>query len=524
MQFRRPTECRRWAAWILLIALHVALAWWFLSDRSPGTPAARTGFPLDDTWIHLVYGRSVAHGGLPCYNDGELEAGFTSPAWVGVCAVAHWLAAWTTLDVVIALKALTVLSAISMSLGVFELTRVLTGGVLSALLAGLLCALAPTLAFSQVSGMEVCLSAAFSLWAVYALHRERPMTAGLLLAAAAWSRPELLLLVVITAAACLMIWRESVLTTRRGAVVKLVIPTLIAVALWSAYCLAATGKPLPNTYYGKFSAGDSAGIVMIVREIVWPLPANFIGAGPILALLGVVCIARTGGVARWVVLVFPWCFFVAVAMSRGMPEGKGIYFYWFRYALPAVPFLFVLVGVGWSHLWGSADRAAGRPPGFVVRRAVAAVLAALTLVTHSKPLQTQRERLAWNCQNMNEVQVALGGWVAANTPAGATVVVNDAGAIRYFGNRRTIDLIGLNNHALAHDVDRRRRIYSSPQEMRRFMTEHDAKYLIVFPTWFPGVFGDPEASRVFHVEFQAVSENYTVAPAGQDRMYVFSVW
>ncbi len=55
---------------------------------------------------------------------------------------------------------------------------------------------------------------------------------------------------------------------------------------------------------------------------------------------------------------------------------------------------------------------------------------------------------AWNCRNIEEQQVAAARWIAAHVPPGASVAVSDAGAMRYFGGHRVIDLVGLNTHRL----------------------------------------------------------------------------
>ena len=41
-------------------------------------------FPLDDSWIHLVFARSLAHGEGLAFNPGELVAGTTAPLWTAL--------------------------------------------------------------------------------------------------------------------------------------------------------------------------------------------------------------------------------------------------------------------------------------------------------------------------------------------------------------------------------------------------------------------------------------------------------
>jgi len=538
------TRGRRWPTWVLLAAVHTVIAVFFLSGRSPGTDAACTGLPLDDGWIHLVYGRSVAQSGLPYYNAHELEAGFTSPAWVIVCAVAHWLAALPGLDAVLALKILGTLIAIAMTWGVCELARICCESRVGALLAGLLSALTPALAFSQVSGMEVCLAAGFGLWAVCAWHGRRYLTVGVLLALAFWTRPEMLLLCGLVFIALFRRWLDTFSRDDLRALLKAVLPTLVLGVLWSGYCLAVTGRILPNTFYAKFTSGHPQGLLTVVREAVWTLPVNFMMAGVVLYVLGVVQVIRRPTPVRWVTLFFPWCFITAIAVSRYLPPGSGKFYYWLRYVVPALPFLYPIIAAGWRLLWPLAtgspgDQAVGaegrlsadaqdqRTPSRSLaslalwsRRGLATALAVLCLVAHPWELRRAAEQYAWNCQNINEVQVDIGRWVAEHTPEDAAIVVNDAGALRYFGQRRTIDLMGLNRHALAHDRGRFLAIIASASAMRDFMGAVDADYLIVFPPFFPGVFDDPRANWLFENVYQARSENYTIVDAPQDLMVV----
>ncbi len=546
---------RRWLLWLCLAAAHVALALVFLLDRSPGTRAAVTGFPLDDAWIHLVYGRELTQHALPCYNDAKPEAGFTSPLWIVVCGAAHAVSSLTGLSVVVVLKVITVLCALGASIAVARLVLAFDCGTFGALLAGLLCSVTPALAFSQVSGMEVCLASGLSLWAVYALLRERYLASGLLLAAAYLARPELAVLPVVVVVGVLGSWRGEVLKARRKDFLRLVLPGIVVVAAWCVYCLAVTGRPLPNTFYVKFDRGRPEGVVTVFRENVWSLPANFLWSGAVLYVVGCFYMIKRAPGGRWLVLLFPWLFFMAVASSRAMPPGTGDYFYWQRYIVPGLPFLLIPIGAGWHFLWGGSavrksgggastddravqrgsrktarrgpsanieDQQRGAPPWLrTVSRVAAVALAVLAFAGHPRALDRKREQFAWNCQNMNEVQVHLGRWVAENTPEDAVVLVNDAGAIRYFGRRRTIDIIGLNYHPFALHPSDRAKATSSPGGMLAFMKSQDAEYLIVFPNQYRGVLAHPMSETFFSFEHVARSDHYTVAPAPQAVMAVY---
>lgn len=57
-----------------------------LADRH-----GQEGFPLDDAWIHMVYGRAVAQKGYLAYNDGIASTGCTSPLWACLIGIIHLL-------------------------------------------------------------------------------------------------------------------------------------------------------------------------------------------------------------------------------------------------------------------------------------------------------------------------------------------------------------------------------------------------------------------------------------------------
>jgi hypothetical protein len=290
-------------------------------------------------------------------------------------------------------------------------------------------------------------------------------------------------------------------------------PTLIAGLLWSAYCLATTGRPLPNTFYAKFDQGHPEGLITVAGEILWPLPACFAASGIVLYALGAWRVARAG----WIVLAFPWLFLVMTAMSRSLPPGTGPFFYWSRYALPALPFLLIPIAAGWRWLWSVA----------ATRRALglqtpAVILLALTLVTAPFKLFDARQHYARNCQNIDELQVRAAAWVAQHVPPDQAVVVNDAGAMRYFGHRTTVDLVGLNDHTLVGHSPAHTAAVASPAGMRDFMQARGARHLVIFPDWYPAVTGAADFADLFEQVETITSEPYTVSPGGRATLVVYT--
>jgi hypothetical protein len=361
--------------------------------------------------------------------------------------------------------------------------------------------------------MEVPLAAACAVWALERLVAGAPRAAGLLLAAAALARPEWALLVALVAAA--LAWQ------RRFRDLLLVLwPAAVAALGWMALCLASTGHPLPNTFYAKAQPGDAKGLFVVLGDVVFAMPLFASVAGGLAWVAGALAIGRRQRLLGLLVLAVPWLFVMAVALSRRMPESAGVYFYFWRYPLPALPLLVVPWAVGLSALVRGEEPLFSRLPSAGLRQAVAALVAVATFALVPAGLLDRAEQYAWNAQNIEEVQVAMGRLVAERTEEGATVLVNDAGAIRYFGGRRTIDLMGLNTHEVLFETDPALRMAARAgvPGMLRLMDRFHGDVVVIFPSWAPGLFQDPALREAFEPLGWLRSDNYTVSGGRQDLM------
>ncbi len=513
--------------WLVLLSVHIALALLFVLDRSPGTDAALSGFPLDDTWIHMVYARNLAQHGLPYYNDGALEAGFTSPLWMVFGGLAHVVASSTGVSPVVIMKMLGILLAWLTSVAVFELCRCFTDHLISAILCGLYVATLPPLAFSQVSGMEVCLASCLSAWGLLSLFQKRFFSSGVILGLGAIARPENVILTLIAVVSVLFWGSSKSYQAKLNRVVRLLLPTVVLLLLWSYACVLITGHPMPNTYYAKFSNFDTlGGFGRIIDEVVLGMPAMFLFSGILLYTGGVLYMLKTR--AKWMtlpVIVYPWFFMLAIAGSRDMPPHSGLYYYWLRYVVPALPFIFIPLGAGFELLWSPAKRSFRLPRKSNLRRLFRVVAVLLVIISWVKlpgQVRFRSSQFAWNCQNINEVQVALGRWVNDHTPPDAVIAVNDAGALKYFGKRKIIDLLGLNSRMLLLNPHLMDELQWNVSTMMRFLKSQNAGYLIIFPSWFAPLVRAQEFKDNFKLVYYRQSRNYTICAAPQDFMAVYT--
>jgi hypothetical protein len=510
-----------------LLVVHIALALLFLSDRSPGTDAALSGFPLDDAWIHLVYAQSLAHFGLPYYNQGIAEAGFTSPLWVILGALAQLVSSSIGIPVVGIMKALSVLFAWLTSVAIFEICFYFTRQPLPAFLGGLYTAAFPLFAFAQVSGMEVCLAACLSGWAIFLLLKRRYLASGLLLGLGSITRPENAILVLLVAMWALLFKRNKSDPSRLNSILRLLLPSVIFLSLWSLTCILITGHPFPNTFYAKFSHSHFwDGFGRIMSEVVFKMPAMFLLSGALLYVLGAGYMLKTIKKTKLtlLIIVYPWLFLGGIALSRNLPPLSGSYYYWFRYLVPAIPFIFIPMAGGVGFLWKPTPLIAAwksRANVLKASKLLAVLLVLLSWIKVPSQLEFRSNQFAWNCQNINEVQVELGRWVNEHTPADAVIAVNDSGALRYFGKRKTIDLIGLNDQSVLFDRELKVNGSWTTSTLMSFLRNQNVHYLVIFPSWFAPLVQSEEFGRYFKMIDYRKSENYTVSAAPQDLMAVY---
>jgi len=312
---------------------------------------------------------------------------------------------------------------------------------------GLAIALDPGLAFAQVSGMEVMLAAALALWAVAELAAEHFWSAAITAALAPLARPEMMLLALPVLA--MLEWRMHRQRARPARRVLVLVPWLVGVGGWMLYCQLVSGYPLPSTFYAKFNSQPeifSHNVALIIGQVLpaWPWFTYGLGFG--LWALGAVVLWRRG-LPGALAAIFPVAYLLAAAGSQYIAQSWP--FYWQRYLLPALPFILLSVTAGAAHIvsWAWQNR---RAPWAPARAVVAALLILGSLAALPSALHGSANLYAWNCQNIEELNVATAKWLRDHAAPGETIAVTDAGAARYFGEHPVLDLIGLNNHRLLH--------------------------------------------------------------------------
>ena len=498
----QPAILPPWPVALTLAVVHAATALLFLLDRAPGTAAALFGFPVDDAWIHLVYARSFGQLQGFAYNPGVQEAGSTSPLWAILLAPLTWLLPLGVPVLVVAVKLLGIALAWLGSALAWRLALRWTGSQTCALAAGLILAVDPSLTFAKLSGMEVQLAGVLALWVLLSLDAGHTRRAGVALGLLPLARPEQLVLWL--PAALLLVVQLFKKKAELREWLWAVLPSVASLGAWTGFCLAVSGRPLPNTFYAKHAVQTGfplADLGVVFGPLVTTLPWFFAGSGLLLLGLGLWRV-RAQRLA-WLIPAYTLVFLLGIAWAHDLSQWQP--FYWNRYFQPVLPLLLLPLGIG---LGASIEASPRLLRGSIAEKALAiGMLAcvALSMGTVPQRLAGRADLFANNCQNIEEMQVSLGRWLHDHVPAGEWLASQDAGALRFFSERPLVDLVGLNDHEVlaGHRLAVLRR--------------HGVRWFVANP-YFLKIGSNPR----FRPVHAAQAANYTLCDCpDQHRMFVY---
>lgn len=459
-------------------------------------------FPLDDAWIHRVYSHSFAYGHGFQYNQGGAqEAGSTSPLWAIVTSPAHWFDPLGTGVVILIVKLFAIALGLGCVLIIQGIVENLFGSVRAGVLSSVLFSVDPGFLFSVFSGMENPLVLFLWLSGFYLLLNRRLYAAGSFFGLCAVARPEALIV-------CLFFFLFIIFDTtasvkkKTGALFLSVLPFAACVL----FCLCTTHHVFPNTFYIKahpFHWGHTESITA-VREIMqqgWAhSPVFFAGIALFFGFL-FMCQKWKSILAVSFFIFAPLVYLCAVVGSRDFSLTG---YYWRRWVDPPVLIMTAAFCIGFAVAVAGCIN--GERPAEVIRKKInilgnrgriflsAIIILALVFATSSlvPSFQERRWRLESDSRIIHILNVEPGQWIAQNTPSNAIVGVNDAGAIRYFGKRRTIDLMGLNNSDITFGRKNRKQEIS------------ESSWLAVYPSWFSNfnLASEFRERMAYHIPFQ----------------------
>lgn len=477
----------------LLATLFAAV--YYLGERFT---IGETGYPLDDSYIHLQFARELAAGNGLSYNPGVLSTGSSSPLWTALLApgfaipggALHWP------------KLLGVLCLVAAVLGAQRLLALFGADRLFVRAGGFLVATTPWLLWSAVSGMEVLLFASLILWTmVFAVEDEAadparpslaaPLTAGL----AALARPEGLLLTLLLLACLAFRLRPAGegegeaprLTARswRGFWRAALLMALLVAPLL-AFNLYVGGSPWPSSMAAKTVPDDS--ILPNTRYLSVALGVLWDGGGVLLLFAGagalVLCQRAIQGLTS-ALLPFLFLFGLPAAYSltasSAAPPPVGNFG---RYLFPLLPLL-VVVG-----LLGPARALEPYRAGVRLGRFRLPLLAlALGLLVIFQAGQSVRglKRYVQHVKNVTDSDVTAARFlVEAKVPPDALIATQDIGAIKLLTPNPILDMAGIVTPELVPLLHAESGDYWE-ERLYRVLEERGVDLVIAFPDSYPGL-------------------------------------
>ena len=466
----------------------------------------RLALPLDDSFIYFQYARQAAQGHFLEYNTGaEPTAGATSLLHTLLLVPGFWLG----LDGMgIALYALALGAVwLGLSARLLLLLGRRLGGSFSGWVGALMFLLCGPLLWGYYSGMAIGLFAFAILLTLYlylAEDRRAPLAAALL----ALARPEGIALVLLLLA--LVAYRRA-LNWQWGVPLGM----YVLQALLLAWC---TGEAGASGVEAKWRFAQPHGSLPEQIRAVFFDFAEFV-KGILTGSLGhqtsANLYAYDGNYRRMVFAPFIALFFLAELSYRlwselsarklGVAALGGAWFvggvlltctlvesdaHFNRYQQPFLPLYILFAALGLGRL-----DAAGGEWGSKLARGLACFFGLWGLMSVGFFAVAYGE----NCSDIRNQQVEMARFIDAELPSDARIAVNDAGALRYFSRRQTIDLVGLTT--AGNSAPWRHGSGSLFERLEAMPPDQRPQYFAIFPNWFnfpEGIFLQPlHRIRVF---------------------------
>ncbi len=233
---------------LILGGLYLAVcAFYFFSALAVTAP----GYTLDDAWIHQVFARNLATGHGFSFNPDIPISGATAPLWTLLMALL-WPITGPIANGILAGIILEFIALVA----VYRMTILITGQRGSAFLISLLSILTWVLIWGALSGMEIGLYSALSLWGLYFYFKASSFEdrynylAYAFFALAFLSRPECALFLAAAAIRDMIIWLGMDHRRVTPWLWRIAIPAIL-LAPYFAFNYSVTGSLFTRTFAAK---------------------------------------------------------------------------------------------------------------------------------------------------------------------------------------------------------------------------------------------------------------------------------
>lgn len=486
-----------WLGALLLAAITLLLLGFYLKTEMQITGGV-IGAPLDDAWIHFQFARNLSQGDGFSFNPGQPTPGSTAPLWTLILAASGLVTA-DFLFPALVFSAGFLVAAVLLAYG---FTGWITDNLWSAVLAGLGVAFSGRLLWAGLAGMETTAFAALSLAAIWAYSRTGlRLFPALLFGLASQLRPEGHALFALAVADAAWQWIRIERDTSPGGwggATRTFFPPLALYILlampYSLFSLSTTGRLLPNTFYAKVGSQYFFSWRTLWETVVWHWQDNPISI--ILAIFGLWPMWRKSRLVVLWLLALP--LLTAVVIDFTWHHG--------RYTMPLIPLQMVAAAVGAYWLVSKLPERGGEDAGIPWRIIAQSALLLLLIVGGVWRLSHWATMLGKNSREIQEIDVALGRWLAENTPQDALIAVDDIGAITYISERQIVDMNGLVSPEVWPAVQANEGL-ERDQVLTRILSEAEPDFMASFPLWRWNIASNPDVAQPLH---HVQSDSHTI--------------
>jgi len=379
----------------------------------------------DDAFITFRYANNIAAGWGPVWNRGERVEGFSSPLWLGMLVLGRMVgAALPTLAGVLGL-ACSALCIVLVHRFVLDLVK-------SRVAAAAACAAASLvypLYFWAPSGLETTLFAALVTFAAWSLTSPTAWRWALAAALLGVARPEGPLL------ACALAVLARLAHGRAAARTSLLALGLAPALAWCLFRRGYYGDWLPNTYYAKATGPLLFRLELGILYASWAL-GLLLGTALALWLAGMVDRKIRCALA-----------FLTLALAVVVVAG-GDWMWHGRMLLPGVPALVALAVAGIAR----APRSRRLVLSLTCALAGSGFLPSPSLLADAFAGRSLPQT-AFQEGTMVSAAFAAARFIASRYPADSLVAVNHAGALPWALPNPALDMTGLADRHIAHEVE-----------------------------------------------------------------------
>ncbi len=452
----------------------------------------RTGFPLDDAWIHQTYARNLNLYKDWVYTPGVKSAGSTAPFWTILLALGYVFKVnhliWAFILGSFLLGMLGYVGYICFS----QLTQI--GGWLASISA-LFLIFEWHLVWSAASGMETILMALLILIVLTGIISQTKhwIVWGSIIGLSVWVRPDG---ITMLAPAVLSILLSS---NNRKAIIramgKLLLGFIFIFVPYVAFNIQIAGTWLPNTFYAKQAEYQSLLDLSLYYRYSRLITLPLIGAGVLLVPGFIYITYKSLKSKNWnsilsVLWFFGYIFIYAERLPLNYQHG--------RYIIPAMPVYFI---------WGMAGsalyiRGLEKEPikRILGRSFLLACMMSLFAFWFLGGRSYARDVAIIETEMVNP---AL--WIKMNTSSDDLIGAHDIGALGYFSERRILDLAGLISPEVIVFI-------RDEEQLADYLNQEKAKYLMTFPSWYPELVDSLQIAYTTEGNFslQAGGENMVI--------------